>query len=322
MIGTRLLAVILSCAALLAGNTTNAETYPSRPIKLVLGFSAGGGADAIARIYAAELEKILGTPVIVENRAGAYEQLAGRYVQNAAPDGYTLWLATTGGIVQAPLIRDMPYDPKHDFTHIGVIAEADAVLAVKKDFPAKSVDELVEYARAHPNAINFGSAGTGAPSHLLVEYIQSLLDIKMTHIPYKGAGDVARELMAGSIDFAVVVPAAAAPLINAGKIDAIAVTGKQRVKSLPDVPTLEEGSIPALKGMSVYAFYAMLGPAGMPKDVTGKLNDAFNEVSSLPAVQQRAAEMDFRPVTGTSEEFTQRIDEDMALWGTVAKRIK
>lgn len=317
-----LVAIALSCSAVFVASESIAQEYPSRPIKLVLGFGPGGGADGIARLYAAELQKQLDTPVYVENKSGAYEQIAGRTVQTASPDGYSLWLATTGGVIQAPLMREMPYDPKKDFTHIGVIAEADAVLAVKNDFPIKTIDELVNYARAHPNTINFGSAGTGAPSHLLVEYIQSLTNIQMTHIPYKSAGDVVRELVAGNIDFAVAVPASAAPLIKAERIKGIAITAKERLASLPELPTLEEGSIPELKGMSVYAFYAILGPAGMPPDVTEKLNKAFNRISSLPEMRQRAVEMNFRPVTGTSQEFTSRIDQELITWSEVAKRIK
>lgn len=313
--------VALLAAGLLAGHTALADKFPSQPIKLVLGFGVGGGADAVARLYAQKLGQVLGTSVVVENKAGAYEQIAGQAVATAKPDGYTLWLATTGGTVQAPLLKKLPYDPLN-LTHVGVIAEADAVLAVKNGFPARNVAELIEYAKKNPGAINFGSAGTGAPSHLLLEYVQAVTGTKMTHIPFKSAGDVVRELAAGTIDIAIAVPASAVPLIQDGKFRAIAVTSPTRLKALPDVPTLEEGGVAELKGMGVYAFYAILGPAGMPADVTRTLNAAFNKISQDPDVLQKAEMMNFRAVTGTSEGFTARIKRESQQWNQIAQAIK
>ncbi|RYG08054.1 MAG: tripartite tricarboxylate transporter substrate binding protein, partial [Burkholderiales bacterium] len=260
-------------------------------------------------------------PVIVDNKAGAYEQIAGQAVASAKPDGYTLWLATTGGTVQAPLLKALPYDPLK-LTHVGVIAEADAVLAVKNGFPARNVDELIQYAKKSPGEINFGSAGTGAPSHLLLEYVQAVTNTKMTHIPFKSAGDVVRELAGGTIDIAIAVPASAVPLIQDEKFRAIAVTSPERLKALPDVPTLEEGGVKELKGMAVYAFYAILGPAGMPPDVTRTLNDAFSKISQDPEVIQKAEQMNFRAVSGTSAAFTSRIARESRQWRPIAEKIK
>lgn len=309
-------------AMLLAGLNAPSHSFPTQPVKLVLGFGPGGGADGLARLYAAELQKVLGTPVIVENRAGAYEQLAGRAVLSAPADGHTLWLATTGGVVQAPLIRDMPYNPATDFTPIGVIAEADAVLAAKNDLPVKNMDELIAYARANPGKLNYASAGTGAPSHLLVEYIQAVTGVQTTHIPYKSAADAAGALISGDVDFAVIVPASSASLIQAKRIRGLAVTSAERIPSLPDVPTLKEGSIKELHDMIVYAFYAILAPKDVPADVVTKLNQAFNEVSRSDAIREASAKMIVRPVTTTPQEFSERIQRESAIWGGVAKRIK
>lgn len=308
--------------AMLASHPAMADKFPSQPTKIVLGFGVGGGADAVARLYAHKLGQVLNASVIVENKPGAYEQIAGQAVANAKPDGYTLWLATTGGVVQAPLLKKLPYDPQKNLTHIGVIAEADAVLAVKNGFPARNVDELLQYARKNPGVINFGSAGTGAPSHLLVEYVQAVTNTKMTHIPFKSAGDVVRELTGGTIDIAIAVPASAVPLIQDGKFRAIAVTAPTRLKSLPDVPTLEEGDVKELKGMSVYAFYGILGPAGMPAETVKVLNDAFNKISRDPDVQKKAESMNFRAVSGTSAEFTERIGGESKQWTQVAEKIR
>lgn len=314
--------ICCACVAALMAGAAAAQQFPSRPIKIVLGFGAGGGADAIARLYAAKLQEVLNNPVVVENKPSAYELVAGQTVAAAAPDGHTLWLVTTGGAVQAPLLRSMPYDPVKHFTQIGVIAEADSVLAVRKDFPVKTVDELIGYARANPYKINFGSAGTGAPSHLLVEYIQSLTNTKMTHVPYKSAGDVVRELTAGTIDFAVAVPASAGPLVKEGRIHAIALNGPRRLEAMPQIPTLDEGSIAELKNMSVYAFYAIMGPAGMAPDTTKLLNEALNKVSSMPDVRQKAEATFFRATTGTPADLRERIEKETRTWSEVARKIK
>lgn len=320
----RSVARALVCAgiAVLGAHEATAQSFPSRPIKLVVGFGAGGGADGIARLYALKLQDALKTPVVVENKPGAYEQIAGQTVMGARPDGYTLWLATTGGLVQAPLMKSLPYNPQKDFTPISVIAEADAVLAVRPALPAKSIDELVRYAQSNPGVINYGSAGTGAPSHLLVEYIQAVTNTKMTHIPFKSAGDVVRELAGGTIDFAVAVPASAVPLIHDGRIRGISVTGPQRNQSLPNVPTLQESTLEELKGMNVYAFYGILGPAGLPSEITKALNSALNSVSGDPGVQKNAIAMHFRPVAGSAEDFSRRIDRETSQWNAIAERIR
>jgi tripartite-type tricarboxylate transporter receptor subunit TctC len=312
-----------ACLALaaLTSQQAMADQFPSQPIKIVLGFGVGGGADAVARLYALKLGQLLNTSVIVENKAGAYEQIAGQAVASAKADGYTLWLSTTGGVVQAPLLKKLPYDPK-ELTHIGVIAEADAVLAVKNGFSARNVAELVQYAKKNPGAINFGSAGTGAPSHLLMEYVQAVTNTKMTHIPFKSAGDVVRELTGGTIDIAIAVPASAVPLIQGGKFRAIAVTAPTRIKALPDVPTLEEGGVKELKDMSVYAFYGILGPAGMPAETVKILNDAFTKISRDPEVQQKAESMNFRTVWGTSAEFSARMVRESKQWTQIAEKIR
>ena len=322
MLRTILRATTCMALALATSQPAMADKFPSQTIKLVIGFGAGGGADAIGRLYAQKLGQRLNTPVVVENKPGAYSQIAGQFVATAKPDGYTLWLATTDSVVQAPLLTKLPYDPQNQLSHIGVIAEADAVLTVKNSFPARNIDELIKYARANPGVINFGSAGTGAASHLLMEYFQLVTNTKMTHIPFKSAGDVVRELTAGTIDIAIAVPNAAVPLIQAGKFRAIAVTAPTRLKALPDVPTLEEGSVKELKGMSVYAFYGILGPAGLPSEIISVLNDAFTKISLDPDVQQKAELMNFRPASGTSAEFTARIARESRQWMQVAERIR
>jgi len=299
-----------------------AQNYPSRPIQLITGFSAGGGTDTLARQYAAKLQDILKTPVIVINKPGAYEIIGSQTLLAARPDGYTLFLGTTGSLIQGPLVRSMPYDPLKDFTLVARIGEVGAILAVKNDLPVSSLSDLINYAKENPGKLNYGSAGVGAPNHLLTEYVSSLTGITMTHIPFKSDADVARELVAGTIDFAVSIPATLEPYVKAEKVKAIAVTTPERLKGLPDTPTLAEGNIPALKSLSVYAFYGIVGPAGMPEEVTQKLNDAFNRVAKMPDIVQRFDELSVKLTTSTPNGFRQYLEKEIAIWREVAKKLK
>ena len=312
----------IGCTAALFASAALAQTYPTKPIKILVGYSAGGGADTLARQYAAKLQDILNTPVIVENKPGAYELIAAQGLLAAPPDGYTLWLATTGSLVQGPSVRSMPYDPVKSFTYVGRIGEVEAVFAVKKGFPATSFSELITYAKANPGKVNYGSAGVGAPNHLLTEYISYLTGVNMTHIPFKSDADVAREIAGGTLDFAAAIPSMLVPFVNDGKMNAIAVTGSQRLKVLPNTPTFAEGSIPELKSLSVYAFYGVVGPAGMPPDVTKTLNEALNKVAKMPDIVQRFDALSVKLTTSTPTEFRQYVEKELNVWSEVAKKIK
>jgi len=316
-----LISLVTLCTAIFSGSSI-ASDYPSKPITMVVGYGAGGGADAIARLYAEELGKALSTSVIVENKPGAYEQIAGRAVASAKPDGYTIYLNTTGGLVLAPLLQKLPFSPKDDFTNIGLVAEAEAVLAVKNGFPVTTFDELISYARNNPDKVNYGSAGAGSASHLVTEHIKMLTNTKMTHIPYKSASDVSTSLASGNIDLALVVPAAAVPLVKADKFKAIAVTGSERLQVLPNVPALSETSHKELQKMGVYAFYAMVGPKGLPNDVTQKLNHAIKQASESSNIQKRSQDLYFKPTFSTPDALTTRIANDTATWSTVTQHIQ
>ena len=316
-----LLALASAAFAVFSGPVV-ASDYPSKPIRLVLGYGAGGGADAVARLFASEFQQALGTSVIVENRPGAYEQIAGRVVATAEPDGYTLLLGTTGGLVIAPLLHELPFDTETDFTHVGLIAEADAVYSVRNGLEVDSMEALIEYARQHPNKLNFASAGTGSVSHLLIEYMKMLTNVELTHVPYKSSADVVTALVAGNVDFAVAVPAAAEPLVNGGRIRALAVTAPERLPKLPNVPSVEEGQIDELKGMSTYAFYSISGPKGMPADVVEKLSRAIHTVANSDSVKQKALDMNFRAVASSPEEYVQRIADEKAMWSNVMKQLQ
>lgn len=315
-------AVALAALTPLLVTAAHAQQYPSRPIRIIVGYSPGGAADSTARVYAEKLQVVLNTPVIVENKPGAFEQLAAQAVLAAPPDGYTLWLGTAGALTMGPGVRtDIPYDVLKSFTHVARLGEVEAVLAVKNDLPVNSLAELISYAKANPNKLFFATAGVGSGNHLLTEYIMNVTGIKLTHVPYKGDVDVARELTAGTVDFGIPVSAQAVPFVNDKKFKAIAVTGTQRLKALPNVPTMGE-SVDALKSSGVYSIYGLLGPAGMPPAVTRTLSDALNKVAQMPEVAQRLEAIYVRPTTSTPAELRQYLEAEGNRWRELGKTLK
>ena len=309
------------CTTLLVA-TSYAEPYPSRPIRIVVGYTAGGGADTTARVYAEKLQTILNTPVIVENKPGAFEQLAAQTVLSAPPDGHTLWLGTAGALTIGPGVRsDIPYDILKSFTHIAKVGEVEAVLSVKNTLPVNSLADFISYAKANPNKLFYGSAGVGSGGHLLTEYIMNVTDIKLTHVPFKGDVEVVRELAAGTIDFGVPISAQAVPFVNDRRVKAIAVTGTQRLKTLPNVPTAGD-SVEALKSIGIYSIYGLLGPAGMPPSTTRILNDALNKAAQMPEVIQRLETANVKATTSTPAGLQEYLGAEVAKWRELGKKLK
>lgn len=314
------------CLLMLLGTflpfAASAETYPSKPIKIVVGYAPGGATDTLARLYASKLQTVLGTPVLVENKPGAGEAIAVQTVLAAKPDGYTLLIGTTGSLVQVPLTKDVPYDPIKSFSYVGRFAEVDAVLAVRNDLPVGSTQELIDYARKNPGKLNYSSAGVGAANHLLMEYITTVTNVSMTHIPFKGEADAVRELVAGNVEVAVGTSGTMSPYVQERRVKGLAVTGSQRLKGLPNVPTLAEGSIPELRSLGVFAFFGIVGPAGMPQSVIQALSDAVNKVSIMPEVRESTEKSFIRIVTGTPSDFQKYVDKELTQWRDIAKKIK
>ena len=299
----------------------NAWAQP-KTVKIVVGYAAGGAADATARIYADKLSQVLNTPVIVENKPGAFEQLAAQAALSAPPDGSVLWLGTAGALTMGPGVRnDIPYDVLKSFTHLGRIGEVNAVFAVKNDLPVTSMAELVTYAKANPNKLFYGSAGVGSGSHLLAEYIMSETGIKMSHVPYKGDIDVVRELVTGTVDFGIITVTQALPYLNDRKFKAIAVTGTQRATALPNVPTIGEAGIEPLRTMGVYSIYALLGPAGMPPALTQSLSDALNKVAKMPETTQRLDTIFVKATVSSPADLKQYLEAEQSRWRTLGSKL-
>ncbi|CAN7350096.1 Bug family tripartite tricarboxylate transporter substrate binding protein [Variovorax sp. LjRoot178] len=304
--------------------SANAQNFSAKPIKILVGYAPGGGADLIARVYGQKLQEILGTPVVVENKPGAFEQLAAAQAVAALPDGHTLWLGTAGALTMGPGVRtNIPYDVIKSFTHVAKIGEVDAVITIGNGIPARTLPEFVAYAKANPGKLNYASAGVGSGNHLLTEYIAGVTNIKMTHVPYKGDADVVREIAAGNADFGIPTVATGTPFINDGRIKALVVTGTQRAKALPNVPSVsEDGGVEELKGYGVYSIYALLGPAGMPPAVTQALTEALGKISRMPDVAQKLEAGSVRASYSTPSELKQYIEKEVAKWKEVGKKVK
>jgi tripartite-type tricarboxylate transporter receptor subunit TctC len=317
-------ALLLGAATTLLSTQAPAQQLGGRPVRILVGFSAGGATDVLARLYAQELQTLLNTPVLVDNRPGASQLVAIHAMTSAPPDGHTLFLGTASSLASGPAVfTDLPYDPVKDFSHIAMIATAPGVFFVNPALPIHSMRELIDYAKAHPGTLNYGSAGVGSSNHLQTEYLKGATKIDLTHVPYKSDQEVAREVAAGTLQFALTVAQAGVPLIEAGKLRAIGVTGSQRLKSLPDTSSLAESGVPALAGIDSYTFYGLVGPAGMPAELVTALNEAVNKVSAQPQVAERMREtMNFYPERWSPAKFRRYIEGEMPKWREVGKAMK
>jgi len=278
-------ALLLVAFALCAvGIGAGAQTYPSRPIKLIVADSAGGAPDQLARLVAQKLSDTLGQQVVVDNRAGAGGVLGAEMVAKSAPDGYTLLLTTTAIYAILPNLRkNLPYDPVKDFVPISRIATASNVLVVSNALPAKNVAELIKLAKEKPGALNYASAGVGTPAHLAGEMLNLLADIKVVHVPYKGAAPALTDVIAGNAQYIITSPIAAGAHMTGGRVRALATTGAERNPSLPDLPTIAE----TVPGYEITQTWGIVVPAGTPPEVTKHLHAEIVKVMSMPDVRER-----------------------------------
>ncbi|EYS97667.1 MFS transporter [Cupriavidus sp. SK-4] len=299
-----------------------AQPGSTRPIRLLVGFSAGSGADNVARLYASHLTELLGVPVIVDNKPGASQLLAIRPMLAAPPDGLTLTLAGGSALGQGPGIRkDLPYDPLKDFSLIGMIATAPGVFFVHPSMPVSSMRELITYAKANPGKLNYGSAGIGSANHLQLEYVKKVTGIDLTHIPFKSDQDVAREVAAGNVHVGLTLAQFAIPFATSGRLKAITVTGSQRLPELANVPSLTETGVAELKGID-FTFYGLIGPAGMDPSLIKKLNEAINKIGAKPAVASQMKKLYCKPIQGSPDDFRHYLETELSKWRELGKTVK
>ena len=307
-----LVATVASLAALTAG----AQTYPSKPIRLIVPYPAGGATDFFARLVFPKVGEDLGQSVVVENRPGAGTAIGAAEVARSAPDGYTLLLGDAGTYAFNPsLYKKLPYDPAKDFAPVSLTGRFALILAVNPSvLKAGSVKEFVEAAKSQPGKIDYGAPGPGSPIHLAMELFKQRAGITMTSIPYKGGADALSDLIGGRIGTLFPDIATGLPQIRAGKIKALAVASEKRVAALPDLPTVGESGYP---GFEAWAWQGFVAPARTPAPVIAKLNASFKKVMSDPAILQRLSESGFEPQTSTPEQFASYLKSEIAKWAKV-----
>ena len=296
-----------------------AQTWPSSPIRLVVPFAPGGGADLMARILADPLSKRLGQPIVIENKPGAGATLGADFVAKAQPDGYTLLWTTPGPQITNPyLMPKLPYDPFKDFTAIATAVTAVNVLVVTPSLPVKSVSELIAYAKANPGKLNFSSAGIGASSHLSGELFKMMAGIDIVHVAYRGSGPALQDLLAGNVQMSIDTVAVLLPHIQAGTLRALGVATIERNPSLPDLPPIAD-TLPGFDGSSINYIN---GPAGMPQPVVERLSREINAVLSDPDVRKRMEVAGFTPIVESQTALVTRIAQEQDKWKKVIERIK
>lgn len=312
-----LLAAVLVAAILPAAA---GDEYPSRPVRLVVPFPAGGAVDAYARAVQRALAADLGQPVAIENRGGASGMIGAELVARAPADGHTLLVGNATTLAMNAAVRSrMPYHPAEDFTPVIQTVMVNYVLVVSPGVPVRSVRELIAYARANPGALSYGSAGAGSAQHLAAELFQAQTGTTMAHVPYKGAGALAGDLIAGNVQVAFADRASLMPQVKAGKLRVLAVGGARRSPAYPDVPTVAEaGNLP---GYEAAAWQGIVGPAGLPSPIVKRLNEAFRRVQADPQVRQRLNAAGLTPVDGSPDEFGTYIRSEIAKWSKVARDI-
>jgi tripartite-type tricarboxylate transporter receptor subunit TctC len=292
-----------------------AETYPTKPIRLLNPLAAGGPTDILARMVAQPLSESLGKTIVVDNRPGASGNIAAEMAAKAPPDGYTLFIAGSGNFAINPsLFSKIPYDPVRDFAPIALLATAPYLLAVHPSVQASSVKELIALAKAKPGALNYGAV-TGNGAHLAMELFNTAAGIKMVHIPYKGAVLATNDVLSGAIQATMASTPGAMPHVKTGKLRALGITSAKRATALPDLPTVAE----TLPGFEATVWYGIAAPAGTPRPVIQRLNSEIAAVVKNPALRERLIAADYEPAVGTPEEFGAFIKTEIVKWGRAVK---
>jgi tripartite-type tricarboxylate transporter receptor subunit TctC len=293
-----------------------AQNFPTRPITLVIPFAPGGSTSIIGRGIADKMSELLGEKIVVDNRPGAGGTVGTRAVARSDPDGYTLVLGYTGTLAIGPSLYKAGYDPRKDFAPIGMIGNAPNSLVVHPSFPAKTVAELVAYAKANPGKVNFGSAGAGTASHITGEYFARSAGISLVHVPYKGTGLALVDLIGGHIPMAFAPIPASHPNVSGGTLRALAVTSTTRSSLMPDVPTLAEAG---LQGFDASLYYGLAAPAGTPRPIVDKLNKALRDALASDEVKRQLTADGTEITPGTPEDYADFIDKDAKKWSELVK---
>lgn len=297
-----------------------AQEWPSRPVTFIVPFPAGAAVDTLARAVANSLSEKLGKQFIVENRTGAGGNIGGSAAAKAAPDGYTFLFGTPAPIaINKLMYKGLNYDSERDFIPVILAAKSPLIIAAKADFPAKTFDELIAYAKANPGKVNVGHPGNGTLGHITSELVQQIAGVKMTNVPYRGSAPLTTDLMAGQIDVAMDFMPTYVPQVTAGKIKALAVTTTKRAAQLPDVPTVQEAG---LKGLEATAWYAIVAPTGTPSDIVSKVNKQVNDFLSSEKGRMVLEQNALQAAGGSPQDLQAFIAGELGKWRPVIESAK
>jgi len=307
---------VVLAAAILGGGCAVAQTYPVKPIRVVVPFGAGGPADIYARYLGQQMQAVLGQPFVVEDRPGAGSIIGTDIVAKSPPDGYTLLVMSNTHTVNESLIPKKPFVLMKDFVPVVPINSSDLLLVVHPSLPVKSVKELVALAKAKPRGLNYASSGNGTPYHMAGELFKALAGVDIVHIPHKGSGEARTSTMSGQTELMLDAITTMAPIAKAGKVRALGTTGLKRSAVMPDVPTISEAGV---KGYETTIWIGIMAPAGTPRAVAERLNAEVTKVTGRPAVRKLWAEQGAQPMTMTVAEFEKHLNADIAKWAKVVK---
>lgn len=324
MVRTIQTAAVAVCLTLAAGSlyaqTTPADAvkYPTRLVRMTVGFTAGGAVDVSGRLIAQRLAEALGQSVIIDNRPGADGIVAGEFVAKAPPDGYTLAYVSSGHTMNPAFRTTMPYHPLKDFAPVSMVAIGAQTLVVNPSLPARSVRELVALARARPGQINFASSGAGGPTHLAGELLKAQAGINIVHVPYKGGSLAVNDVISGQCEMTFIGAPASLPHVRSGRLRLLAVTTAKRMSMLPDVPTVAESGYP---DFNVVASYSVLAPAGTPAAIVSRLSTELAKIASQPEMRERLATLGIEPLGSTPEQLMATMQAELARWTKLAQSL-
>jgi tripartite-type tricarboxylate transporter receptor subunit TctC len=319
-LSTRIAALLaILAAAPLAHAQAPAAKYPSKPIRMIVGYAPGGGSDIMGRLMAQQITDALGQQVVVENRAGAAQNVAAEYIAKQPADGYTLFLSSAALGINVSLYQKINYDPVKDFAPVALFATSPNLLLVHPSFPAKNVREFIAVAKKNPGKLNFSSSGSGSSQHLSGEMLKIMVGSDMTHVPYKGSAPSMTALASGEVDFSFNNIPSAQPLLTPGRIRALGITSAKRSALLPELPTMIEGGLP---GFVTETWYGILVPAGTPRDVVNTLNAVAVKAVQRPDFRERLAQLGADPVAESPEYFAKHLNAEIARWSKVVRESK
>lgn len=312
------LGALVACTLILDGSAavTRADTYPSRSIQLIVGYAAGGSTDVIARIVGQRLSEALGQPVVIENRPGAGATIASAQAARSAPDGYTLFMSTIANTINTSLHPKLPFNFATDFAPISLVATVPNVLVLNPFVPATTLKEFIALAKNKPGQINFASSGAGSSIHLSGELFNTVAQVRLVHVPYRGSAPAVTDLISGQVESMFDNLSSSLPHIKAGKFRALAVTSARRSPAAPDIPTMAEAGLP---GFEVTSWFALVAPAKTPKAIIARLNEETRKILAQPDVKARLAELGADVAPSTPEALAQLIASETLKWAGVVK---